>query len=390
VRHRLQAGMGLVTLHAICMNLRIFAAVLPLYGFQLGMTATQIGVMLAINITAQIFTGVAGGSVADLLSWHREVILVGTALTAGAFVGLALWPSVATMVTANLLCGIGAGFVYGNIDAYARLRHNIDQRTAEDFEHYHSLQKAKSWLAQVGGIGLVLLLMVTQFSDAPRLAATVQAVLTLVALAACWLFPRLPRAPRPPSHVDPRELIHINHQLWPIVLYCAIVMCLSNVSMLAIQLLSIERGFGGVGVLVLMAVFWLCSAVFGAGTMLLERWLGARRAPMGVFLAGVVGLLVLGLAPGSWALGGLVLSALVTGCQASMQWVRITQITNRPATLISVTITATSVMLVGSSLLMGWVSDQFSAGTACLVMVSIILPAGVLVGQKAWHVQRGW
>jgi MFS family permease len=387
-RHRI-AGLRYLTIHSTLINLRMYAALFPLYCLQLDMSQAQIGLALSATTGTMMATNTLAGHLADRFHLHHFMIRGGTGLAGLACLGMALWPSPLMVFVAMPLLGLAYSFIYGTNDAYASLKLAGSPQTSLEFARYMSRQRAWSWIIQVPGIGVVLLLALAWPAQAPKLAAGVQALTIVAAFVVSFGLPRPPRPHRDELAMTP-AVFEGGRRMWPLIIYAATMLCLSNIVMTAVQFLGPELGLGGRGAALVMAAMWLCAAGFACTTIATERWLGPRWTPLGLLMAGIGGLVVIGLAPGHWALLGLVFGALVTGSQASVSATRITQATSCPATWLSVSITGSSLLLMGANVLLGWASDRYDVGGACLILAVILGTMGAVAGWKARHAERGW
>jgi len=159
-------------------GLAMIVPLLPFYATEDGATATVVGLIISAFSVAQLLVAPAWGRLSDSYG-RRPAILAGLLVTALAYALFAEGSSVAMLLLARVVQGLGAGTI-GVVQAYVADASTPEQRT-----------KSLGWLSAVTSLGAVAgpafgsAMVAIGGRRAPGAGA---AVLTLVVAAFAWRF----------------------------------------------------------------------------------------------------------------------------------------------------------------------------------------------------------
>ncbi|WP_063803733.1 MFS transporter [Streptomyces silvensis] len=130
----------------------LFDFVLPLWaGAALGLTATEVGILMAVEMALSVIARPIAGVLADLFE-RRYVAATGAFLYAAAAAGYALAQNAASAYAAAAVGGVGGALLWVAVRAI------ISERLAEDsavFPRLLASQETGSWVAFVAGMVLI-------------------------------------------------------------------------------------------------------------------------------------------------------------------------------------------------------------------------------------------
>ncbi|WP_328767392.1 MFS transporter [Streptomyces sp. NBC_00286] len=130
----------------------LFDFLLPLWaGATLGLSATEIGILLAVEMALSVIARPIAGVLADSFE-RRYVAATGAFLYAASAVGYALAHSAPTAYAAAAVGGVGGALLWVGVRAIA------SERLAEDsavFPRLLAAQETGSWVAFVAGMALI-------------------------------------------------------------------------------------------------------------------------------------------------------------------------------------------------------------------------------------------
>jgi len=255
-------------------------AVLPLYHQQFGLSLAMVGVLLSLNRWIRLVANSGVAALGERVGPHALMI----AAAIGAAVSTALYGLVensAVQIAARVLWGISYAALNLATLAYAVSdRANAGKRVGTSRATIGLVQA----MSLVGGAWIVL-------NVGPRSVFVIYGGLTLVALGAALLLPRLP--PEPVNHKGFRLPIPHRLEFWGFVM-----------------------GFAGDGVFLLTLAFLLkdsitsVSAVMATALLLALRWLvEITTGPLGGWIGDRFGARQVAIGNGVLLVGGFVLIA---------------------------------------------------------------------------------
>ncbi len=255
-------------------------AVLPLYHQQFGLSLAMVGVLLSLNRWIRLVANSGVAALGERVGPHALMI----AAAIGAAVSTALYGLVensAVQIAARVLWGISYAALNLATLAYAVSdRANAGKRVGTSRATISLVQA----MSLVGGAWIVL-------NVGPRSVFVIYGGLTLVALGAALLLPRLP--PEPVSHKGFRLPIPHRLEFWGFVM-----------------------GFAGDGVFLLTLAFLLkdsitsVAAVMATALLLALRWLvEITTGPLGGWIGDRFGAHQVAIGNGVLLVGGFVLIA---------------------------------------------------------------------------------
>jgi len=255
-------------------------AVLPLYHQQFGLSLAMVGVLLSLNRWIRLVANSGVAALGERVGPHALMI----AAAIGAAVSTALYGLVensAVQIAARVLWGISYAALNLATLAYAVSdRANAGKRVGTSRATIGLVQA----MSLVGGAWIVL-------NVGPRSVFVIYGGLTLVALGAALLLPRLP--PEPVSHKGFRLPIPHRLEFWGFVM-----------------------GFAGDGVFLLTLAFLLkdsitsVAAVMATALLLALRWLvEITTGPLGGWIGDRFGARQVAIGNGVLLVGGFVLIA---------------------------------------------------------------------------------
>jgi MFS transporter, DHA1 family, multidrug resistance protein len=205
---------------------------LPLWaGLALGASATEVGVLVAVEVAVSLVFRPLAGVLADTRE-RRDVAALGALLYGLACVGYALAGSVPVACGAAALGGVGGALLW------VSLRAIVGERLAEDTAVYPRLMSAGetgTWIAFVGGLTLYGMAGFTALFLACGAACAIGAAYLLAG----------PRGPGASDHAgaDAAGLGAMSRRLRPILVAVAITQT-AEVAVGILLLLHLQRGFG--------------------------------------------------------------------------------------------------------------------------------------------------
>jgi MFS family permease len=256
-------------------------AVLPLYHEQFGLSLVMVGVLLSLNRWIRLLANSGVAHFGERIGPHALMI----AAAVGAAISTTLYglvESAAVQIGARFLWGISYAALNLATLAYAVSdRSNAGKRVGASRAAIGMVQAA----SLVGGAWIVL-------QVGPRSVFLIFGALTLVALGAALLLPRLP--PEPVAHKGFRLPIPHRLEVWGFVM-----------------------GFSGDGVFLLTLAFLLkdsitsVAAVMATALLLALRWLvEITTGPLGGWIGDRFGAQRIAIANGTLLVGGFVLIAV--------------------------------------------------------------------------------
>ncbi|MDP1751548.1 MAG: MFS transporter [Reyranella sp.] len=270
---------GLVIAFAMIGDTLLYA-VLPLYHEQFGLSLVMVGVLLSLNRWIRLFANSGVAHLGERIGPHALMIAaaIGAAISTTLY-GLVESPAV--QIVARCLWGISFAALNLATLAYAVSdRSNAGRRVGTSRAAIGMVQA----MSLVGGAWIVLQL-------GPRSVFLIYGALTLVALAAALLLPRLP--PEPVAHKGFRLPIPRRLEVWGFVM-----------------------GFSGDGVFLLTLAFLLkdsitsVAAVMATALLLALRWLvEITTGPLAGWIGDRFGARRFAIVNGALLVGGFVLIA---------------------------------------------------------------------------------
>ena len=256
-------------------------AVLPLYHEQFGLSLAMVGVLLSLNRWIRLLANSAVAHLGERIGPHALMI----AAAVGSAVSTALYGLVedaTVQIFARILWGISFASLNLATLAYAVSdRANAGKRVGASRAAIGIVQA----MSLVGGAWIVL-------QVGPRSVFVIYGALTLVALGAALLLPRLP--PEPVAHKGFRLPIPHRLEVWGFVM-----------------------GFSGDGVFLLTLAFLLkdsitsVAAVMATAMLLALRWLvEITTGPLGGWIGDRFGARTIAIVNGTLLVAGFVLIAL--------------------------------------------------------------------------------
>ncbi len=257
-------------------------AVLPLYHQDFGVSLAMVGVLLSLNRWIRLLANSGVAAIGERVGPHTLMVAaaVGSVVSTTLY-GLAEIPAV--QIAARILWGISYASLNLSTLAYAVSdRANAGKRVGASRAAIGIVQAT----SLVGGAWIVLHL-------GPRSVFLIFGALTLVALAAALILPRLPREPAAPGKGFRLPVPH-RLEVWGFVM-----------------------GFSGDGVFLLTLAFLLkdsitsVAAVMATAMLLALRWLvEITTGPLGGWIGDRFGARRIAIANGALLVGGFVLIAL--------------------------------------------------------------------------------
>ncbi|MFI1955580.1 MFS transporter [Streptomyces xinghaiensis] len=212
--------------------------VLPLWaGAAIGLSATEVGVLLAVEMVLSMVFRPVSGVLADTFE-RRYVASAGAALYGVSAAGYALAQSAPVAYTAAAVGGVGGALLWVSVRAI------ISERLAEDsavFPRLLSSQETGAWVAFIAGLTLIALIDYTGVFLACAAACAAAAVLLLVS-------PSRPQRPRADTDKGAAEgtaaagLGAVGRKLRPMLLAVVLTMTAESAVSLLL-LLHLQRGF---------------------------------------------------------------------------------------------------------------------------------------------------
>ncbi|WP_051723086.1 MFS transporter [Streptomyces albus] len=217
--------------------------VLPLWaGAAIGLSATEVGVLLAVEMVLSMVFRPVAGVLADTFE-RRYVAAAGAALYGVSAAGYALAQSAPVAYAAAAVGGVGGALLWVSVRAI------ISERLAEDsavFPRLLSSQETGAWVAFIAGMTLIGLIDYTGVFLACAAACAAAAVLLLVS-------PRRPGHPRAGADGETAEgevaegtaaagLGAVGRKLRPMLLAVVLTMTAESAVSLLL-LLHLQRGF---------------------------------------------------------------------------------------------------------------------------------------------------
>jgi MFS family permease len=285
--------------------------VLPLWaGATIGLSATEVGVLMAVEMALSVVMRPIAGVLAD--RWERRhTAAIGALLYALSCAGYALAQSAPPAYGAAAVGGAGGALLWVAVRAI------VSERLAEDsavFPRLLSAQETGSWVAFVTGITLVGVIGFAGLFWACAAACVTAAVFLLLA-------PR--RRERAGEGVAAAGLGAVGKRLRP-MLFAVVMTMAAEAAVGLLLLLHLQRGFGLE--LVEVAYVFLPGAIaMSAAAEYLHRYVlrfGRRRVLVGASLASSAFAVGLAWAPNPyviaalWVLSGLAWAAVLPVQQA--------------------------------------------------------------------------
>ncbi|MBB5953931.1 MFS family permease [Saccharothrix tamanrassetensis] len=344
--------------------------VLPLWaGVALGLGATEVGVLMAVEMALSVVVRPIAGVLADRCE-RRYVAAVGALLYAVSCAGYALAGHVFVAYAAAAVGGAGGALLWVAVRAV------VSERLAEDsavFPRLLTAQETGSWVAFVGGMTLLGVIGFAGLFWACAVACLVAAGLLLSA-------PR--RGVRPGEGLAAAGIGAVGRRLRPMLFAVAMTMAAESAVSLLL-LLHLQRGFG-LEVVQVAYVFLPGAIAMSVAAEYLHRYVvrfGRSRVLMAASSASCVFAVSLAWAPGPyviaalWVLSGLAWAAVMPVQQAVIAEASGAQVGRGMGVY-------ESACLVGGligSLVAGVLYDGANWPVACVVAGGMILAGAVVV-----------
>ncbi|MZE78076.1 MFS transporter [Streptomyces xinghaiensis] len=293
--------------------------VLPLWaGAAIGLSATEVGVLLAVEMVLSMVFRPVSGVLADTFE-RRYVAAAGAALYGVSAAGYALAQSAPVAYAAAAVGGVGGALLWVSVRAI------VSERLAEDsavFPRLLSSQETGAWVAFIAGLTLIGLIDYTGVFLACAAACAAAAVLLLVS-------PSRPGRPRAGTDQGTAEgtaaagLGAVGRRLRPMLLAVVLTMTAESAVSLLL-LLHLQRGFD-LEIGEIAYVFLPGAIVMSVAAEHLHRYVvrfGRSRVLMAASLSSAGFAVGLAWAPnpfviaGLWILSGLAWAAVIPIGQA--------------------------------------------------------------------------
>ncbi|MEV0678805.1 MFS transporter [Actinosynnema sp. NPDC050436] len=343
--------------------------VLPLWaGLALGLGATEVGVLTAVEMAVSVLVRPVAGVLADRCE-RRGVAAVGALLYAVSCAGYAVAGSASVAYAAAAIGGAGGALLWVALRAVASERLEEDSGV---FPRLLAAEETGSWVAFVAGLAL---LGVIGFAGVFWLCAA-----ACLLAAGCLL--AAPRRPAPVGAAVSGGLGAVGRRLRPMLFAVAMTMA-AEAAVSLLLLLHLQRGFG-LEVVQIAYVFLPGAIAMSVAAGYLHRYVvrfGRSRVLMTASLGSCAFAVGLAWAPNPYVVAGLwVLSGLAWAAVMPVQQAVVAEASgDRVGRGMGVYESACLVGALVGSLVAGVLYDGANWVVACLVAGGMILAGAVVV-----------